>query len=66
MKDNFTLDDLPLLIISFCIGVCIILSALCFLPIFKNEEECVSYYLNNKGYILGQCEKYKDKLLNLD
>ena len=66
MKDNFTLDDLPLLILSFSFGVGIILSFLCFLPIFKSEEDCVTYYLENKGYILGQCEKYKDKLLDLD
>lgn len=64
--NNFDSVDIFFIAISIAFVILILLAGISFLPIFKTEEECVSYYLDNNGYILGKCEKYEDKLLKLN
>lgn len=64
--NNFDSVDILFISISISFSILILLAGISFLPIFKTEEECVSYYLDNNGYILGKCEKYEDKLLKLN
>lgn len=63
---NFDSSDLVFFAISIGIFIFSVCACISFLPIFKTEEECVSYYIDNNGYILGKCEKYEDKLLKLN
>lgn len=63
---NFDSSDLVLICLSIGLIAFPVLFGISFLPIFKTEEECVSYYIENNGYILGKCEKYEDKLLKLN
>lgn len=63
---NFDSTDFIFICISIGFFVFLVLLGISFLPLFETEEECVSYYIDNNGYILGKCEKYEDKLLKLN
>lgn len=58
--------DLFLIIIAFGFFILLTFAGISNLPLFETEEDCVSYYLNNDGYILEKCEEYDDKLLELN
>ena len=66
MFKNFDFFEVILVLFSACLVVCFVLFVISELSFFTTEEDCVSYYLDHNGYILGKCEKYTDKLLELD